>query len=80
MYGLYIILNIYPSGHELISDDSKRKKVDRKRMIGLANDLRGHIARSSACILCVVWLYLSRNSQICDSQVAAIIKHQIFWF
>ena len=79
MYGLYIIYNFYSSCHELIGDDSKRKEVNRVRMIHLANDLRRHIARSSACILCVVWLDLPRNPQICDSQVATVIKHQIFW-
>lgn len=48
-------------------------------MISLTDDLRCHISRSSTCILCVVWLDLPRNPQICDSQVATIIKHQVFW-
>lgn len=46
-------------------------------MVHPADDLRRHIAWSTACIAGIVGLIDASNPQICDADVASGIKHEI---
>lgn len=49
-------------------------------MVGLGDDLRGHIAWRPASICGIVWFALSRNAQVGDSEVSLLIEHEVFRF
>lgn len=49
-------------------------------MICLANNFRGHVSRSSTCIISIVWFYFSWYSKVSDSKVATIINDKVLGF
>ena len=49
-------------------------------MVHLANDLGSHISRCPTSVFSVIRLHLSRDTQISDSDIAALVKDQVFWF
>lgn len=43
----------------------------------MANHLRRHVPRSTACVLAVVIPHLSRNSEVSNADIAIIIEHEV---
>ncbi len=48
-------------------------------MICFANNLRGHVSRGAAGIFGIVGFELSRDPEISNSYIAAIVQYQILW-
>ena len=63
--------------HTLISDDSHREVVDGYTVILSAHNFRSHIARRARCVLRVLRVPQTCNTQIRDPQVAILVKYQV---
>lgn len=66
--------------HTLVSDHSDCELVNQKRVVLPAHYLRGHIARCSRCVLCIVFPPNSRNPKISYPQIAIALNHEILRF
>jgi hypothetical protein len=66
--------------HQFIGNDSDRVVVDWKGVVLSAHHFRGHVPWSAARICVVVGLNNSSDTEISDSEVSFVVKHQIFWF
>lgn len=49
-------------------------------MVHLADDLRGHVAGCPTGVLSVIGLGFSRDTEVCDSDVAALVEDEVFGF
>ena len=63
--------------HTLISDDSHREVVDGYTVILAAHDLGSHIAGRARCVLRVLRVPQTCNTQIRDPQVTILVKYQV---
>ena len=84
----YLISNLFSissivwsfSNHQFVCDDTNSVIVHWERMILSTHNLRCHITWSTTSISVVIRLYYPCNSEICDSDITLIIKHQILRF
>ena len=65
--------------HTLIGDDSHSEVVDGYTVVLAAHDLGGHIAGRARCVLRVLRIPQTCNTQISDPQVAILVEDQVFW-
>lgn len=68
---------LYFADHKFVSDDAHRKEIHFEAVVRLCDDLWCHIPGCPASICPIVRPPFPRNSQVCDSQIAALIEHQI---
>ena len=68
------------SHHTLIGNDAHCEVICYQPVILPTHDLWGHIARCTACLAWVVRWEDARHPKICQSQVAIVVKDQVFRF
>lgn len=64
--------------HALVGNDAHGEVVDRDAVVLTAHDLGSHVAWSSRCVLRVLRVPESRDTQVSDAQVAILVEDQIF--
>ena len=65
--------------HTLIGDDSHSEVVDGYTVVLAAHDLGSHIAGRARCVLRVLRIPQTCNTQIRDPQVAILVEDQVLW-
>ena len=68
------------SQHQFVGNYSHCVVVNRKRVVLPAHHLRSHVARSPAGVCRIVGLDESSNAEIGGSEVALVVKDQVFRF
>ena len=70
--------SVWPSSeHAFVADDAHGEIVDSYSMRLSAHDLRCHVTRRSRCVLGVVRVPNSRNTQIGNFEIAILVEDQI---
>ena len=61
-----------------MGDDPERKEINGVWMISFADNFRSHVAGCSTGIFGVIWLDLSWDAEVSNSEVSLIIEDQVF--
>lgn len=65
--------------HAFVTDDANCEVVDCNAVWLLAHHLWSHVTRRSRCVLGVVRIPNSSNTQIRDLQIALLVENQVLW-
>ena len=77
---LPVLAMVWPlAEHAFVSDDSHREVVDGHTVVLAAHDLGSHIAGRARCVLRVLRIPQTCNTQIRDPQVAILVEDQVLW-
>ena len=66
--------------HAFVANHTQAVKIHSDGVLLATHHLRGHVTRSTACLIFVVVLQESRDPEVTYPEIPFVVEHQVGWF